>query len=97
VSPLFEPDLTGLPQTYIITAETVAIRLQLRADRYVAWRHWFAVSMVAVFGTRFADVAHVGLGVPYAVSTAFFAAIFVWRYAKGATRADCTGAPARSP
>jgi uncharacterized membrane-anchored protein len=33
------------------------------------------VVMVSVFGTVAADVVHVGLGVPYAVSTAVFAAI----------------------
>jgi uncharacterized membrane-anchored protein len=37
--------------------------------------------MVSVFGTMAADVLHVGIGVPYAVSTAFFAvalaAVFV--------------------
>ncbi|HLJ68509.1 MAG TPA: hypothetical protein VKX16_14235 [Chloroflexota bacterium] len=51
----------------------VALALQLAARRYRAWIYWFAVVMVAVFGTMAADVAHVVLGVPYAVSTAFFA------------------------
>lgn len=72
-----------------IVGFTLAIRLQLRADRYVPWRYWFAVSMVAVFGTQWADVLHVGLGVPYAATTAFFAAvltgIFIWWYAKEKT------------
>jgi uncharacterized membrane-anchored protein len=72
-----------------IVGFTVAIRLQLRARRYVPWKYWLAVSMVAVFGTQFADVLHVGFGVPYAVSTAFFAvalaAIFAWWYAKERT------------
>ena len=51
---------------------TVALTLQLRTDRYVPWVYWLAVSMVSVFGTVAADVLHVGLGVPYAVSTVFF-------------------------
>src|SRR5690242_3951118 len=34
----------------------VALTLQLRADRYSAWRYWFAVAMVGVFGTMAADV-----------------------------------------
>lgn len=49
-----------------------ALMLQLRARRYVAWTYWLAVAMVGVFGTMAADVLHVGLGVPYAVSSAFF-------------------------
>lgn len=52
----------------------VALALQLRAGRYVAWVYWFAVVMVAVFGTMAADVMHVVLGIPYLASTAFFAA-----------------------
>lgn len=51
----------------------VALALQLRTARYVPAIYWFAVVMVAVFGTMAADVAHVVLHVPYAVSTACFA------------------------
>ena len=50
-----------------------ALILQLLVRRYVAGIYWLAVVMVAVFGTMAADVAHVVLGIPYAVSTAFFA------------------------
>jgi uncharacterized membrane-anchored protein len=53
----------------------IALGLQLRAPQYSAWRYWFAVSMVGVFGTMAADVLHVGLGVPYAASTVLFAGI----------------------
>jgi uncharacterized membrane-anchored protein len=53
----------------------VALKIQLSKGRYVAWAYWFAVVMVAVFGTMAADVLHVGLHVPYAVSTPFFAVI----------------------
>jgi uncharacterized membrane-anchored protein len=56
-------------------ALVVALALQLRAPAYVPWRYWLAVSMVAVFGTMAADVLHVGLGVPYAVSTPGFAIV----------------------
>jgi uncharacterized membrane-anchored protein len=57
---------------------------QFRVTRYVAGVYWFAVVMVSVFGTMAADVLHVGLGIPYLISTIFFAvalaAIFViWR------------------
>lgn len=68
---------------------TIAIRLQLRARRYVPWRYWLAVSMVAVFGTEWADVLHVAAGVPYSITTALFtvvlAVIFTWWYAKERT------------
>lgn len=48
--------------------------LQFRAKRYIPWVYWFTVAMVAVFGTMAADVLHKQFGVPYAASTAFFAA-----------------------
>lgn len=50
-----------------------ALVLQFWVRRYVAWIYWLAVVMVAVFGTMVADVVHVRFGVPYLVSTAFFA------------------------
>ena len=50
-----------------------AMALQFAARRYVPWIYWLAVVMVSVFGTMAADVLHVGLGVPYAVSTVAFA------------------------
>ena len=63
----------------------IAMTLQLLVRRYVAWIYWLAVAMVAVFGTMAADVVHIGLRVPYAVSTVFFglalAVVFVAWYA----------------
>ena len=63
--------------------------LQLLVRRYVAWIYWLAVVMVAVFGTMAADVTHVVLGIPYLVSTVFFAValavIFVVWYASEKT------------
>jgi len=63
----------------------IAMALQLLVSRYRPAVYWLAVAMVAVFGTMAADVVHIGLGVPYAVSTVFFAgclaAIFVAWYA----------------
>jgi uncharacterized membrane-anchored protein len=53
----------------------VALWLQFRTRRYVAVVYWFAVVMVAVFGTMAADGLHVGLGVPYLVTTVFYAAV----------------------
>ncbi|MCL5267865.1 MAG: hypothetical protein M1469_07165 [Bacteroidetes bacterium] len=67
----------------------VALALQFRARRYIAWVYWFTVLMVAVFGTMAADVLHVVLGVPYLISTASFALalaiIFVVWYASEKT------------
>lgn len=62
-------------------ALVVALAGQLSARRYVPWVYWTTVAMVSVFGTVAADVAHVGLGVPYAVSTVAFAvalALVLW-------------------
>jgi uncharacterized membrane-anchored protein len=62
--------------------------LQLRATRYRAPVYWFAVLMVAVFGTMAADGLHRGAGIPYAVSTLMcavaVAVIFlVWHRVEG--------------
>jgi uncharacterized membrane-anchored protein len=54
---------------------TVALVLQFRVRRYLAGVYWSAVIMVSVFGTMAADVLHVGLGVPYQVSTTGFAVV----------------------
>jgi uncharacterized membrane-anchored protein len=51
----------------------LALVLQLRASRYVPWIYWLTVVMVAIFGTMAADILHIGLGIPYLVSTTFFA------------------------
>jgi uncharacterized membrane-anchored protein len=62
-------------------AFAIAIYLQFKQDRYVPWAYWLAVAMVGVLGTMAADVMHVGLGVPYIVSTIFYAVVlfFVFR------------------
>jgi uncharacterized membrane-anchored protein len=56
-------------------AFVIALYLQFSKDRYVPWAYWLAVAMVGVFGTMAADVLHVGLGVPYIVSTVFYAIV----------------------
>jgi uncharacterized membrane-anchored protein len=66
----------------------VAVLVQLRRTTYSRWAYWGAVSMVGVFGTMVADVAHVGLHIPYAASTAIcaivLAAVFVlWHRTEG--------------
>ncbi len=62
---------------------SVAIVLQLWVRRYIAWIYWLAVTMVAIFGTMAADVLHIGFGIPYYISTIFFAVVlllifFIW-------------------
>jgi len=64
------------------------LRRQFRRDRYDAWTYWAVVVMVAVFGTSAADALHVGLGIPYLVSTIFYAIVlaiifFAWHRREG--------------
>ncbi len=66
IDPVIAAAIAGL-------ALVVALALQFRARKYLAWIYWLAVDMVAVFGTMVADGLHVELGIPYAVSTVFFA------------------------
>jgi uncharacterized membrane-anchored protein len=66
----------------------VALWLQFRVRRYVAVVYWLAVAMVAVFGTMAADGLHVGLGIPYIVTTIFYAGVlalvfFLWHRSEG--------------
>lgn len=67
----------------------VAMILQFSVRRYIAWVYWFAALAVAIFGTMAADVLHVGFGIPYIVSAAFFAfalaIIFIIWYASEKT------------
>lgn len=61
---------------------------QLRCPQFATTWYWLCVVMVSVFGTMCADVVHVGLGVPYAVSAACFAValafVFVaWQRVEG--------------
>jgi uncharacterized membrane-anchored protein len=53
----------------------ISLITQLSTSRYVAWVYWLAVIMVSVFGTMAADVLHIGLGIPYFISTIFFAIV----------------------
>jgi len=50
-----------------------ALLAQLIVRRYIAWVYWLTAVMVAIFGTMAADVVHIVLGIPYIVSTVFFA------------------------
>jgi uncharacterized membrane-anchored protein len=66
-----------------------SLALQFSVRRYVAWIYWLNVIMVSIFGTMAADILHVGLGIPYLVSTTFFvvalATIFLIWYASEKT------------
>lgn len=61
-----------------------ALWLQMRMREYRAPVYWFAVMMVAIFGTMAADGVHDGASIPYAVTTPVFglivAAIFFFWY-----------------
>jgi uncharacterized membrane-anchored protein len=66
----------------------LAMRVQLRAKTYSAPVYWFAVMMVAVFGTMVADGIKDGLGLSYAVTTPAFAVLVAavfwrWRRSEG--------------
>jgi uncharacterized membrane-anchored protein len=66
----------------------VSMVLQFRTRRYVPGAYWFAVLMVAVFGTMAADALHKVIGIPYVITTTFYAvalaSVFVlWRRTEG--------------
>ncbi len=65
----FPPELAVAVSAVVLAAVLVAT---IRLPRYRAWPYWTAVALVSVFGTMAADVLHVALGVPYAVSTIAF-------------------------
>lgn len=52
-----------------------ALWLQMRQREYRAPVYWFAVMMVAIFGTMAADGIHDGASIPYAVTTPVFAVV----------------------
>jgi uncharacterized membrane-anchored protein len=54
---------------------SLALWLQLRQTRYRAQYYWFAVMMVAVFGTMAADGIHDGIGIGYEVTTPLFSLV----------------------
>ena len=61
----------------------VALRMQFRTREYQTYVYWFAIAMVATFGTMAADSLHQFLGVPYGYVTLFYAillALVFWRW-----------------
>src|SRR5215469_8326146 len=69
-NPYYVVVLTGI-------AFGLALVLQLAVRRYVTWVYWLTVGMVSVFGTMVADVTHIEFGVPYYLSTCFYAVVLV--------------------
>jgi uncharacterized membrane-anchored protein len=66
----------------------LALRVQLRIREYRAPHYWFAVMMVAIFGTMAADGVHIGASAPYAITTALYALVvagvfLVWYRSEG--------------
>jgi uncharacterized membrane-anchored protein len=66
----------------------VALRLQLRQTEYRAVYYWFAVMMVAIFGTMVADGIRDGAGIGYGVTTPLFAVVtavifYAWYRSEG--------------
>jgi uncharacterized membrane-anchored protein len=65
-----------------------ALRTQMRTREYRAPVYWFAVMMVAIFGTMAADGVHDGASLPYAVTTPLYAIVvagvfFFWYRSEG--------------
>ena len=52
----------------------ISVIVQVALTHYEAWSYWFAVSMVAVFGTMAAGIVHIYFGVPYIYSSSLYAA-----------------------
>jgi uncharacterized membrane-anchored protein len=76
-----------------------AMRLQMRATRYVPYLYWFAVAMVALIGTMGADVIHLA-GLPYTVTTALTAValgviFFAWHRSEGTLSIHSINTPRR--
>lgn len=80
--------IAGVGGVVALVAFVAALRWQFRSDRYRPAVYWFAVAMVATFGTMAADALHQFLGAPYWSTTLFYAAILAvvfwrWRIAEG--------------
>jgi uncharacterized membrane-anchored protein len=66
----------------------VAVIVQFRTRRYVAAAYWFLALAIAIFGTGVADAMHVVLGIPYAGTSALWAAalaviFWLWNRSEG--------------
>ena len=66
----YDPYLVVIAAALVLA---VSVLVQVALKRYNAWSYWFAVSMVAVFGTMAAGIVHIYLGVPYIYSSLLYA------------------------
>ncbi|MCB8881659.1 hypothetical protein ACELLULO517_15525 [Acidisoma cellulosilytica] len=69
------------------TGFVIALLIQFSTTRYNSWSYWFLVSMIAIFGTMFADALHL-FGLPLTISTVVFASLlavifFAWYRVEG--------------
>jgi len=93
----YGPIPAGLVGSVVFVA---ALVLQFRTRQYQAWTYWFAVAMVAVFGTMCADGMHIVLHVPYVLSSTCFAVALVvvfaaWYAVEGTLSIHSITAPRR--
>ena len=75
--------LAGVGSIIALAAFIWALRRQFRGRYYSTTTYWFAVAMVATFGTMAADSLHQFLGLPYWLTTLFYAivlALVFWRW-----------------
>jgi uncharacterized membrane-anchored protein len=75
--------IAGVGALVALAAFVLALRRQFRTRRYDTTTYWFAVGMVATFGTMAADALHQFLGAPYWSTTLFYAivlALVFWRW-----------------
>lgn len=68
----FPPELV-VPLAFVLLVAILVLQFRLR--RYLPAVYWGAALAVSIFGTIAADVLHVGVGIPYAVSTVVFAGV----------------------
>jgi uncharacterized membrane-anchored protein len=66
----------------------LALYLQFRIRRYAAPQYWFLAFAIATAGTGISDTMHLTLGLPYAVTTAFWALVLAaifwyWQRSEG--------------
>ena len=75
--------IAGVGSIVALIAFVIALRMQFRTRRYTTAVYWFAVAMVATFGTMTADALHQFFGAPYWSTTLFYGivlALVFWRW-----------------
>jgi uncharacterized membrane-anchored protein len=66
----------------------IAFTLQFRVRRYIAPYYWFLAYSIAIAGTGVADTMHLTIGLPYSVTTVFWALVlglifWYWQRSEG--------------